>query len=84
MPVLLNMSTGLFIIPPRNQVLKIARHGYGYSNPVSIPNPDSPGGEAIEVSLPRTSWEGRDQGVPWEGEVACREALREMIPRYVR
>jgi sarcosine oxidase/L-pipecolate oxidase len=82
MPVLLNMSTGLFIIPPRNRLLKIARHAYGYANPVQIPNPDNPE-ETIEVSLPRTSWEDKDQWVPKEGEDACREALREMIPRFV-
>jgi sarcosine oxidase/L-pipecolate oxidase len=88
MPVLLNMSTGLFIIPPRNRVLKVARHAYGYSNPVQIPHPDGAGTgeekqEMIEVSLPRTSWEDKEQWVPKEGEDACREALREMIPRFV-
>ncbi|KAB5518833.1 putative fructosyl amino acid protein [Coniochaeta sp. 2T2.1] len=34
MPVLLNLTTGLFIIPPSNNVLKVARHAYGYLNPV--------------------------------------------------
>lgn len=33
-PTLLNMSEGMFIIPPRNNLLKVARHGYGYTNPV--------------------------------------------------
>ncbi|KAG0649829.1 L-pipecolate oxidase [Hyphodiscus hymeniophilus] len=79
MPVLLNMSTGLFIIPPRNRILKVARHAYGYANPVSIQNPDD-GEEMVEVSLPRTSWEVKDQWIPREGEEACRQALREMIP----
>ncbi|TVY33631.1 L-pipecolate oxidase, partial [Lachnellula subtilissima] len=43
MPVLLNMSTGMFIIPPRNRILKVARHGYGYTNPssISLPTPTS-------------------------------------------
>jgi sarcosine oxidase/L-pipecolate oxidase len=79
MPVLLNMSTGLFIIPPRNRVLKIARHGYGYSNPTKTPHPDGTGRE-IEVSLPRTAVDDPSQWVPMEGEEACRGALREMIP----
>lgn len=79
MPVLLNMSTGLFIIPPRSRLLKVARHAYGYSNPVSIPNPENPS-ETIEVSLPRTSWEDENQWVPKEGEDASRQALAEMIP----
>lgn len=79
MPVLLNMSTGLFIIPPRNRVLKIARHAYGYSNPTKVPHPDG-SGEVIEISLPRTAVDDPSQWVPREGEEACRTALREMIP----
>ncbi|KAH7020968.1 FAD dependent oxidoreductase [Microdochium trichocladiopsis] len=38
-PVLLNFSTGYFIIPPRDRVLKIARHSYGYLNPTEVPTP---------------------------------------------
>lgn len=33
MPTLLNFATGMFIIPPRDNLLKIARHAYGYLNP---------------------------------------------------
>ncbi len=88
MPVLLNMSTGLFIIPPTNRILKVARHSYGYSSPVSIPNPNpDPDPEAegeergrIEVSIPRTARDDPNLWVPEEGERACRQALREMIP----
>ncbi|KAE9377067.1 FAD dependent oxidoreductase [Stipitochalara longipes BDJ] len=79
MPVLLNMSTGMFTIPPKNGVLKVARHGYGYSNPVSIPN-SSADGERIDVSIPRTALDDPTLWVPREGEAACRQALREMIP----
>ncbi|KAG4418249.1 hypothetical protein IFR04_008607 [Cadophora malorum] len=78
-PVLLNMSTGMFIIPPSNGVLKVARHGYGLSNPRSIPSPDDPS-ENIMVSLPKTTHDDPNLWVPAEGERACRKALREMIP----
>jgi sarcosine oxidase/L-pipecolate oxidase len=88
MPVLLNMSSGFYILPPRNRLLKIARHAYGYSNLVSIPNPDlkdtTREGETIEVSLPRTSWEDKNQRLPKEGEDACRAALQEMIPSLAK
>ncbi|PMD23021.1 FAD dependent oxidoreductase [Hyaloscypha hepaticicola] len=80
MPVLLNMSTGLFIIPPSNGILKVARHSYGYSNPVSIPNPDPEEKGRIQVSVPRTARDDPNLWVPEEGERACRQALREMIP----
>ncbi|KAI0408429.1 DAO-domain-containing protein [Xylaria palmicola] len=33
MPVCLNLTDGCFVIPPRDGVLKIARHSYGYLNP---------------------------------------------------
>ncbi|KAI9738874.1 MAG: hypothetical protein M1818_005187 [Claussenomyces sp. TS43310] len=79
MPVLLNMSTGLFIIPPRDRVLKVARHGYGYSNMLRIPNPDGEV-DTIEVSLPRTKRDDPRQWIPAEGERACRQALAEMVP----
>jgi len=79
MPVLLNMSTGLFIIPPANNVLKVARHAYGYQNPTLIKNPNG-SGEVISVSLPKTGVDDPDQYVPKEGEDDCRKALREMIP----
>ncbi len=39
MPVLLNMTTGLFVIPPAHGVLKMARHAYGYLNPVASARP---------------------------------------------
>lgn len=81
MPVLLNMSTGLFVMPPKGRVLKVARHAYGYSNPVSIRCPDGDDeGKEITVSLPRTSRDDLKQRVPKEGEDACRAALTEMIP----
>lgn len=79
MPVLLNMSTGLFIIPPAKRILKVARHAYGYSNPTLIKDPNS-SGNVIEVSIPKTAVDDPSQWVPKEGEDDCRRALREIIP----
>jgi sarcosine oxidase/L-pipecolate oxidase len=80
MPVLINMSTGMFIIPPANNILKVARHGYGYSNPTSIPNPSPNTSSTIEVSCPYTMLNDPALTIPYEGEMACRRALQEMIP----
>ena len=77
-PVFLNMSTGMFFIPPVKDaitgqwVLKIARHGYGYANPTPV----SPEGTAITTSLPHTIF----SPIPKEGEDACRSFLRQIIP----
>ncbi|PGH23330.1 hypothetical protein AJ80_02582 [Polytolypa hystricis UAMH7299] len=83
MPTVLNFSTGMFIIPPRNNVLKIARHAYGYRNPKPVPVPLSTqqsnheATTTVEVSLPE-----KDAPIPLEGERACRTALREMLPAF--
>jgi len=80
MPVILNLSHGMFIIPPTNRVLKVARHAYGYLNPTQIRIPNGDGKAEMEVSLPLTTWDSADAAVPPEGEQACRAALRDIIP----
>ncbi|KAK3994589.1 putative fructosyl amino acid protein [Cladorrhinum sp. PSN332] len=84
MPVILNLTTGLFIIPPVNGVLKVARHAYGYVNPVELPVPPLPvspdSTPAITVSIPRTSYADLNLSIPLEGAADLRVALREMVP----
>ncbi|KAK3316336.1 putative fructosyl amino acid protein [Apodospora peruviana] len=90
MPTILNLSSGLFIIPPRNRVLKIARHAYGYLNPTvpqTEPLPQSPSAAATfkcdsqqSVSLPLTSASDPTLSIPAEGAEDLRAALREMVP----
>lgn len=55
-PTVLNLTTGMFCIPPSQNLLKLARHGHGYTNPTTIPHPEQPPETAtpITVSLPRT------------------------------
>jgi sarcosine oxidase / L-pipecolate oxidase len=78
-PTIMNWSRGMFIIPPRKRSLKIARHGYGYRNPVRMSRSDiQPGSEVegeVEVSVPVI---GED--IPLEAKEALREALSEMAP----
>ena len=77
MPTILNMATGIFVIPPRNNLLKIGRHSYGYRNPkqLSIPTANIDSREMMEVSIPENGLQ-----VPPEGQGACREALKELFP----
>lgn len=81
LPTILNFATGMFIIPPRDNLLKIARHAYGYRNPVTVPVP-VPGAvaskEMMQVSLPETGGP-----VPLEGQEAFRDALKQLLPRFV-
>ena len=80
-PTLLNESSGLFIIPPRDRLLKVARHGYGYANPVTIPHPEREG-EEICVSLPRTHISDPKLEIPNEGLEACRKFLVDVLPSF--
>ncbi|KAK5125728.1 hypothetical protein LTR85_012002 [Meristemomyces frigidus] len=81
-PTLLSESSGMFIIQPRSRQLKVARHGYGYANFVTIPHPERPesAGEKITVSLPRTKQDDPNINIPPEGDAACRAYLRKTIP----
>ncbi|KAI1078932.1 putative fructosyl amino acid protein [Whalleya microplaca] len=90
-PVLMNISTGLFIIPPRNRVLKIARHSYGYLNPKTVSTPplgvpkDAQEGTAapeapVTVSQPWTHLDDASISIPPEDEKVLWEALGKMIP----
>ncbi|KAK4570215.1 hypothetical protein LTR86_002295 [Recurvomyces mirabilis] len=80
-PTLLCETNGMFIIPPRHLVLKVARHGYGYANPTQIHHPERPdSGEEITVSLPRTKHDDPQLSIPAEGDQACRAYLKKCIP----
>jgi len=85
LPVLLNMSTGWFIIPPRNNILKIARHAHGYSNPTTIPHPhpsasSSSSEKHITVSLPRTMYDSPSNAVPLPFQKEAAAALAQLLP----
>ncbi|EAQ84952.1 hypothetical protein CHGG_08966 [Chaetomium globosum CBS 148.51] len=86
MPVILNISTGLFIIPPTDRVLKIAQHAYGYLNPVTPANPPLPFSPSLTtqtptpIFLPRTGLTDPDLTIPAAAAADLRRALREMIP----
>ncbi|KAF2178811.1 sarcosine oxidase [Zopfia rhizophila CBS 207.26] len=82
-PTLLNLSTGLFLIPPSQNLLKVARHGHGYTNPTTIPHPESSDpNETITVSLPTTHIDDPSQSVPLEGQKACRAFLSHIQPSF--
>ncbi|KAI1091063.1 putative fructosyl amino acid protein [Rostrohypoxylon terebratum] len=84
-PVILNLTTGIFVIPPRNRVLKVARHAFGYLNPKtpSIPPLGIPGSDKSPlkpISQPFTHLDDTSLSIPEEGEKSLREGLRRIIP----
>lgn len=85
MPVILNLTSGYFVIPPRDCVLKVARHAYGYLNPTPLPVaplPLSPSSATSNQcpSLPQTTAADPTLVIPAEGQTALRACLREMVP----
>ncbi|EPE02798.1 fad dependent oxidoreductase [Ophiostoma piceae UAMH 11346] len=70
-PVVLNLSTGLFVIPPAPDVLelKVARHAFGYINP-----------DAPSSSTPLTHLTTPGLTIPAEGAAALRRGLTSMVP----
>ncbi|KAJ0310574.1 hypothetical protein COL516b_002386 [Colletotrichum fioriniae] len=82
MPVTLNFSTGLFMIPPSGLQLKVARHAFGYLNPTAIPHPSplTPSSTKSTVSLPATHLTDPNLRFPAEGVAALRKAVRTIVP----
>lgn len=75
MPVMLDIGSGMFVIPPEDNKLKIARHGFGYRNPVRTVAPLGAETPVITTSVARSN-----APLPLEGENACREGLRMLCP----
>lgn len=83
-PVLLNLTTGLFIIPPQERLLKTARHSFGYLNPVTVttalPLSPSEPRQPIVTSLPLTTRNGGPGRLPTEADIDLRRALKQLSP----
>ncbi|KFZ16085.1 hypothetical protein V501_02400 [Pseudogymnoascus sp. VKM F-4519 (FW-2642)] len=76
MPIAIDLASGFFVFPPTpgSNILKCARHGYGYETRVSMTTPT---GEQQQVSAPRLDGDGtRALFLPGDAEVSLREGLR--------
>lgn len=83
-PVALNLSSGLFVMPPRERVLKVARHSFGYLNPATVHtalplSPGRPRGPMV-ASRPATLRDGGPLRLPREADADLRRALRDLVP----
>lgn len=74
LPTILNMSRGLFLMPPSRDYLKVARHAFGYENPQQLTGVLGCD-EELEVSVPDTGL-----SVPAEGQHTMRQFLRQLFP----
>ncbi|KAF4125615.1 sarcosine oxidase / L-pipecolate oxidase [Geosmithia morbida] len=86
-PTIMNLTTGMFILPPRNGMLKVARHGFGYLNPRTVTRALPPVASAsderpaIVTSVPRTTRDGELKSMPVEAAKGLRQALVDLLPR---
>lgn len=79
MPVIINLNLGFFIFPPtpRTNILKIARHCYGFAT--KIPVEDT----SRCVSSPKRDGNGVEASyLPDDAEAALREGLRHLVPDF--
>ncbi|KAJ1329719.1 sarcosine oxidase-like protein [Microdochium nivale] len=96
-PVIVNMSTGVFCFPPTaDNVLKVARHGYGFATTVTAAHDDDQqkkrkqeGQQAESSALARTiSSPSRDSDnsasgyLPDDADAALREGLGQFFPAF--
>lgn len=76
MPIAINLESGFFVFPPLpgSDLLKCARHGYGYETRVAV---TTPAGEQQQVSAPGLHGDGtRAWFLPADAEASLREGLR--------
>ncbi|OAQ76701.1 sarcosine oxidase [Purpureocillium lilacinum] len=81
MPVIINLSTGVFVFPPTpgTNILKIARHCYGFATQVAVE------GQDYLVSSPKRDSSGVEKSyLPEDAEVALREGLRDLMPAFAQ
>lgn len=79
-PVMINMSSGVFTFPPTpdTNVLKLARHGYGYATDVTL-NVD---GVQKSLSSPKFAGSNAATGyLPDDADESLREGLRQFFPK---
>ncbi|KAL6925303.1 hypothetical protein ACHAPO_009010 [Fusarium lateritium] len=80
MPVIINLSTGVFVFPPtpKTHILKIARHGYGWATEFDA---EDPLGQSRKVSTPKRDENNATANyLPEDAEKALREGLQQLVP----
>lgn len=79
-PVMINMSSGVFSFPPTpdTNVLKLARHGYGYATDIAV----EVDGVKKSVSSPKFDTNNAATGyLPDDADESLRKGLRQFFPK---
>ncbi|KAK2754560.1 hypothetical protein FQN54_006961 [Arachnomyces sp. PD_36] len=86
-PVCINLSTGFFVFPPTpgNNLLKIARHGFGYETDVKVQRSQDDNGRETVVSAPNIRTAGAVKPgffIPEDAEKELRRGLENFFPQF--
>ncbi|KAF9883292.1 hypothetical protein FE257_003783 [Aspergillus nanangensis] len=84
-PVMINLTSGIFCFPPTpgTNVLKVARHSYGFATRMGGDGDGDGGREEVVVSAPK-----RDESnavsafLPQDADDALRQGLRQLVPQF--
>lgn len=82
MPVMINANKGVFVFPPTpgTNILKVARHGFGYATAEKVDDGNSP---ARVMSCPRRDANNaRNSYMPEDAQEGLRSGLRDMVPQF--
>lgn len=80
-PVMINLSTGVFVFPPTpgSNILKLARHGYGYANEVTVQDEET----RRTISTPKFDSSNAETGyLPDDADRDLRDGLRRFCPNF--
>lgn len=82
MPVMINANKGVFAFPPTptSNVLKVARHGWGYGTNVKVNDGHSP--ERVISCPQRDSNNARNSYMPEDAQEGLRDGLRDLVPEF--
>ncbi|KAH6692483.1 FAD dependent oxidoreductase [Plectosphaerella plurivora] len=82
LPVIINFNSGVFVFPvtPGSNILKVARHSYGFGTKVEVKEGERAG--AIVSSPKRDSNGAASSFLPEEAEQALRDGLSQLVPEF--
>ncbi len=82
MPVMINSNKGVFVFPPTpgTHILKVARHGFGYTTAETVDDGRTP---PSVLSCPRRDVNNAGRSyMPEDAQQGLRDGLRDLVPEF--